>query len=328
MATTWSAAVRAVHLKVHPRPLSIGESREFLRVLQQFGEVAMFRHLKYDHQPAPHSYLAIFRHQDAASKLLKASPLRVTLDPILPDPDAAENHPLKQAANSNAWMPDASLQEDAATSDGRHTAEDPHLTKDSEFELDSSRRKSGHEEMTRASRILFEALDAIDIQRESQEELSYEALLGATRKADNRNQDVGAGEDGSTQDSGSESARQLPPPPLPREFDITIDVSDRNHRDAISSQVFWSTFSPKARSLSFIDLTSRGVSSNIADVSTHTQPPFRVFEKIRRHAETKPTLMQLWEAGPAGKELLSEWTRKAHSGKADRRPRPRTENKT
>ncbi|KAK7540989.1 uncharacterized protein J3D65DRAFT_262379 [Phyllosticta citribraziliensis] len=329
MASTWGAAVRAVHLKVHPRPLAIGESREFLRVLQQFGEVNMFRHLKYDHNSAPHTYLAIFRHEDAASKLLKASPLRVTLDPILPDPDAAENHPLQQKGRSKARTPAPSEGAGSPTSDGQHTTEDSHLEKDlesPEFELDTSRRKKGHEEMTRASKILFEALDAIDVQREAQGDLSFDALVGAAAKPGHRNQDLDAGEDGSAQDDGPENN---PPQPLPtREFDITIDVSDRNHRDAISSQVFWSTFTPKVRSLSFLDLTSQGVSPNIADVSTHPQPPSRVFEKIRRHAEMKPTLMQLWDAGPDGKKLLSEWSNKVNPKKASQTPRTKPQNET
>ena len=39
-------AGRAVHVKIHPRPRNLYESREILRVLQQYGEVAMYKHLK------------------------------------------------------------------------------------------------------------------------------------------------------------------------------------------------------------------------------------------------------------------------------------------
>ena len=39
-------AGRAVHVKIHPRPRNLSESREILRVLQQYGEVAMYKHLK------------------------------------------------------------------------------------------------------------------------------------------------------------------------------------------------------------------------------------------------------------------------------------------
>lgn len=37
---------RAVHIKIHPRPGNLAESSEVLRVLQQYGEVVMYKHLK------------------------------------------------------------------------------------------------------------------------------------------------------------------------------------------------------------------------------------------------------------------------------------------
>lgn len=36
----------AVHIRIHPRPQNLAESRQVLRVLEQFGEVVMYRHLK------------------------------------------------------------------------------------------------------------------------------------------------------------------------------------------------------------------------------------------------------------------------------------------
>lgn len=36
----------AVHIRVLPRPRNLGESREILRVLEKYGEVLMFKHLK------------------------------------------------------------------------------------------------------------------------------------------------------------------------------------------------------------------------------------------------------------------------------------------
>lgn len=37
---------QAVHVKIHPRPRNLAESREILRVLQQYGEVVVYKHLK------------------------------------------------------------------------------------------------------------------------------------------------------------------------------------------------------------------------------------------------------------------------------------------
>ncbi len=36
----------AVHVKIHPRPRNLAESREILRILQQYGEVTVYKHLK------------------------------------------------------------------------------------------------------------------------------------------------------------------------------------------------------------------------------------------------------------------------------------------
>lgn len=36
----------AVHIRVYPRPRNLAESREILRVLEGYGEVVMYKHLK------------------------------------------------------------------------------------------------------------------------------------------------------------------------------------------------------------------------------------------------------------------------------------------
>ncbi|MCJ1361737.1 hypothetical protein MMC16_000837 [Acarospora aff. strigata] len=79
-AAVTSLAGRAVHIKIHPRPQNLSESRQILRVLERFGEVAMFKNLRYEYQaPAPNSALAIYQHASSASKLLDASPIRFAL---------------------------------------------------------------------------------------------------------------------------------------------------------------------------------------------------------------------------------------------------------
>lgn len=37
---------RAVHVKIYPQPRNLAESTEVLRVLQQYGEVVMYKQLK------------------------------------------------------------------------------------------------------------------------------------------------------------------------------------------------------------------------------------------------------------------------------------------
>ena len=45
-AAIQSSVGRAVHIKIHPRPRTVTESREILRVLERYGEVIMFKNLK------------------------------------------------------------------------------------------------------------------------------------------------------------------------------------------------------------------------------------------------------------------------------------------
>lgn len=55
-------ANRALHLKIHPRPANLAESREVLRMLQTFGDVVMFKSLKVSNRSLyNHGYCAINR---------------------------------------------------------------------------------------------------------------------------------------------------------------------------------------------------------------------------------------------------------------------------
>ncbi|KUJ17903.1 uncharacterized protein LY89DRAFT_732613 [Mollisia scopiformis] len=85
---------RTVHLKLYPTPRTFPERREVLRVLERFGEVSMFRSLKYNrknHNPVHNAFLALFTTSSSATDLLNASPLRYRLvtspsEPSSPDP--------------------------------------------------------------------------------------------------------------------------------------------------------------------------------------------------------------------------------------------------
>ncbi|EME82763.1 uncharacterized protein MYCFIDRAFT_153524, partial [Pseudocercospora fijiensis CIRAD86] len=115
-----STAARAVHLRISPRPSNLGESREILRLISQFGEVEYFKNLKYDSLAAPNSTLVIFRDEDAAYDCLKRMPIRFRMcrAPVLEDQEpestqqehasmAAQQHPQPNAAagpkRGGAW---------------------------------------------------------------------------------------------------------------------------------------------------------------------------------------------------------------------------------
>ena len=67
---------RAVHIKLFPRPANIAESRQILSVLQRYGEVVTYLHLKHDPAlRAKNTVLALYKDKAEADRLLNASPL-------------------------------------------------------------------------------------------------------------------------------------------------------------------------------------------------------------------------------------------------------------
>ncbi|KAH7357572.1 hypothetical protein BKA66DRAFT_427708 [Pyrenochaeta sp. MPI-SDFR-AT-0127] len=81
MSVRRALAPRAVHLRIVPRPANLSESREIFRVLQRFGEISTYKHLRYEYQsPADNVALAIFRDEQAAQQALNASPIRFALE--------------------------------------------------------------------------------------------------------------------------------------------------------------------------------------------------------------------------------------------------------
>lgn len=89
---------RALHLRILPRPSNLGESREILRLLSQFGEIEYFRNLKYEALSAPNTALVIFKEEKAAEACARKSPLRFRMGkeppdkPNVPSPPTSPNN--------------------------------------------------------------------------------------------------------------------------------------------------------------------------------------------------------------------------------------------
>ncbi|KAG9246905.1 hypothetical protein BJ878DRAFT_415989 [Calycina marina] len=70
-------AARTVHIKMYPSARNFQERREVLRVLERFGEVNIFRSLKYHPtSPVADAFIAIFGADSAATNIINASPVR------------------------------------------------------------------------------------------------------------------------------------------------------------------------------------------------------------------------------------------------------------
>ncbi|KAK1813448.1 hypothetical protein LTR12_012174 [Friedmanniomyces endolithicus] len=82
---------RAVHLRITPRPSHLGESREILRLLSQFGEIEYFKNLKHDPLSAPNTTIVIFRDEEAAKHCLKRSPIRFRMGKAHPSSSSSSS---------------------------------------------------------------------------------------------------------------------------------------------------------------------------------------------------------------------------------------------
>lgn len=94
-------ASRALHLRILPRPSNLGESREVLRLLSQFGEIEYFKNLKYDALSAPNTSLVIFKEEMAAEACAHKSPIRFRMGKA----PANEQGPPPTMSSSTPQMP-------------------------------------------------------------------------------------------------------------------------------------------------------------------------------------------------------------------------------
>ncbi|KAH8687780.1 hypothetical protein BGZ60DRAFT_363889 [Tricladium varicosporioides] len=94
-------ANRSVHIKMYPTAQTFAERREVLRVLEQFGEVTMFRSLKYlPKNPVANAFLAIFDHPDVAATVINRSPIQYRLTKVVPPPSKPETSPSDSMGSS------------------------------------------------------------------------------------------------------------------------------------------------------------------------------------------------------------------------------------
>ncbi|PVH89152.1 hypothetical protein DL98DRAFT_96993 [Cadophora sp. DSE1049] len=103
-----SLGLRTLHLKVHPTPRTFAEQREVLRVIERFGEVSVFKSLKYDpHRPIHNAFLAVYNSASSARELQNVSPLRYRLISESADTSSTED-PVDHTSDSTIFELNAS----------------------------------------------------------------------------------------------------------------------------------------------------------------------------------------------------------------------------
>ena len=149
--------------------------------------------------------------------------------------------------------------------------------------------KGGAEEMIRPSQLLFGTIDSFgkpqgELQQEEANALAenYAAVLDKAAKESDQV---------ATTDAQPETATQAKPA---REFHLTADVLEMNHRDYIERTFWYWGFHPRSRSFAFGDLHGRGVPDGIADTYTEKpQQPWRIVQKYRDEIAARPTLREV-----------------------------------
>ncbi|GFN15501.1 uncharacterized protein AtWU_05302 [Aspergillus tubingensis] len=89
----------SIHIKTHPAPRSLSESKLILSALQKFGEVVTFRNLKYDptntSPKSAHNTIAIFESAAAASSAIAASPITIPVQVQTQTPSQSQSQSLE-----------------------------------------------------------------------------------------------------------------------------------------------------------------------------------------------------------------------------------------
>jgi hypothetical protein len=103
---THGLTARTVHVKIYPTPQAFSERREVLRVLERFGEVTMFRSLKYyPRDPVSNAFLALFTSESAAKSAINASPVRYRLISSSPQSPSSYSPPAQSETETGTFSP-------------------------------------------------------------------------------------------------------------------------------------------------------------------------------------------------------------------------------
>ncbi|PYH36662.1 uncharacterized protein BO87DRAFT_456998 [Aspergillus neoniger CBS 115656] len=107
----------SIHIKTHPAPRSLSESKLILSALQKFGEVVTFRNLKYDptntSPKSAHNTIAIFESAAAASSAIAASPISIPVQSQTQTPSQSQSQSLERKDESPSHTPSIPSQSQA-----------------------------------------------------------------------------------------------------------------------------------------------------------------------------------------------------------------------
>ncbi|KAL8673796.1 MAG: hypothetical protein Q9168_001808 [Polycauliona sp. 1 TL-2023] len=319
----------AVHVKIFPRPANLAESKEVLRVLQQYGEVVMYRNLKYE-APSPtlNAALAIYRTQNSAYNVVQASPIHFQLQQgrdgwiskISRDASAEGSLPRSTTPGTDLDLnnPQHGVPTGPGDLDEKFGSEE--LEEDSHFQpnyphedhptVDSNTLMGPGDRWD--SKLFAKAMQREDNPYMSTEEVSTridsseagspEASSHDTTKRSNKKsaqqlaQQLLAGVKSSS--SSSKTKRDQPTSTPTQEFQLTVVKSFFNHQAYIERQAYYAGFNPDTKTIMAEDLKDRVPLEGFLDCNLQKgDVPLRIRLKKKESNRSRASLKELWETG-------------------------------
>ncbi|KAL8703488.1 MAG: hypothetical protein Q9201_003331 [Fulgogasparrea decipioides] len=321
----------SVHVKIFPRPQNLAESKQVLHVLQQYGEVVTFRHLKYESpNPTLNAALAIYRDQTSAHNAIYASPIRFQLQQgsdgwtsrISQDASLQGLH--KGTSGSSEIQGKDNLRETTKqppSSDGNEELRygevmetdlqsqqsyphdgspdldatatvGPNDKWGSRFPEEVMKRKADHHRMAYDTNA-----GTFSPSCETRETLANKSSKKRNRKSTQKLAEELAANSQATSPPEEENRDPTPSAPV-KEFELTVAQSLLNHQAYIERQGYYAGFNPDMKTIMAADLKDRVPLEGLADCRLNKgEVPLRQRLLKKERARPKPTLMELWESG-------------------------------
>ncbi|KAL8768053.1 MAG: hypothetical protein Q9209_005596 [Squamulea sp. 1 TL-2023] len=325
-AKSWADC--AVHVKIFPRPGNLAESREVLRVLQQYGEVVMYRHLKYEApNPTLNAALAIYRTQNSAYNVVQASPIHFQLqqgkdgwiskisrdasaEGSLPRSGADNEAPMNDFPDENLSTPDTfnlNLRDDDLEGSPQPQTSYPH-----DYSADVSPKTHSGSDGKWDSNLFAQAMEKDGNTHGPAKDTSFGAFSSNFGPPETPKKET-------TERPSRKSARQLAEQLIAhaksassssnakivqntsapvQEFQLTVVKSFFNHQAYIERQAYYAGFNPNMKTIMAGDLKGRVPSEGYLDCSLNKGDlPLRIRLKKKEQNRSHISLMELWETG-------------------------------
>ncbi|KAL8695100.1 MAG: hypothetical protein Q9218_000378 [Villophora microphyllina] len=310
---------------MYPRPQNLAESRQVLRVLQQYGEVVMYRHLKYE-SPTPtlNAALAIYRTQTSAHNVINASPIRfhlqhgdngwtskISQDASLEGVNLKKSNGNEERENEDAdgtpqegstsdlaeinrlpredlQMHDISDQDEAAGLDGRALIGPDEKWGSKYFETnEKGYRSSG--KLSHAPTETFS--QSFDPPKASNDSIKKHNKKSAHKIAEELTTHAQA-----SLTPQKEETTMSPTPA--KEFELIVAQSLFNHQAYIERQGYYSGFNPDMKTIMAADLQGRVPLEGFVDCRlSKANVPLRQRLLKKERARPWQTLREMWENG-------------------------------